>query len=104
MNCIYTVINEQTGEVLSAFRTAKTAKQFVENFLIDEKNNEISLILLDKSLTKSQQDKAIEKIRNTYDRTLNKLDAYYEYYCNSNVILTFGVDEYQVSEVPFFNE
>lgn len=98
MKTIYTVFNSSTQEILMAFTTAAAARCFLLDKLEDEKNNEISLILLDHELSRQDREANIKKITNIYTQAANRLEASYDfYYCNP-VITGFGVDEYEVNE------
>jgi hypothetical protein len=49
------------------------------------------------------KNKAIKKTENTYDTALNRLEASYKWFCNSELLEYFEVDEYIVYEVPIVN-
>ena len=98
MKTIYTVFNSATQEILMAFTTAAAARCFLLDKLEDEKNNEISLILLDRKLNKQTREANIKGITNIYAQALDRLEASYDFYCYNPIVTEFGIDEYEVKE------
>lgn len=100
MTNIYVVFNTETHTPLFSFKTAAEAYQYLEDTIIDERNNELSMIRLDRSMAAQDKNKAIEKTENIYDTAFNRLESSYKWFCNSDLLEYFEVDEYIVYEVP----
>ena len=103
MTNIYVVFNIETHTPVFSFKTAVEAYQYLEDTIIDERNNELSMIHLDQSMAAQDKNKAIEKTESIYDTALNRLEASYKCFCNSEFLEYFEVDEYIVYEVPIVN-
>lgn len=103
MTNIYVVFDIETHTPVFSFKTAAEAYQYLEDTIIDERNNELSMIHLDQSMAAQDKNRAIEKIENAYDTALNRLEASYKWFCNSELLEYFEVDEYIVYEVPIAN-
>lgn len=100
MKNIYVVFNAETHTPVFSFKTATEAYQYLEDTIIDERNNELSMIRLDQSMAAQDKNKAIEKTERIYDTALNRLESSYKWFCNSEFLEYFEVDEYIVYEVP----
>lgn len=100
MTNIYVVFNIETHTPVFSFKTAAEAYQYLEDTIIDERNNELSMIHLDQSMAAQDKNRAIEKTENAYDTALNRLEASYKWFCNSELLEYFEMDEYIVYEVP----
>jgi len=100
MTNIYVVFNIETHTPIFSFKTATEAYQYLEDMIVDEKNNEMSMIHLDRSMAAQDKNKAIKKTEDIYDAALDRLEASYKWFCNSEGLKYFEVDEYTVYEVP----
>lgn len=94
---IYVVSNDN-GEVIAAFMSAASAHSYLGDKLTDEKNNHISLILLDHDILQEDKNREVAKLNKIYNEALNRLDISYDFFRKESLDF-FSVDEYTVKEV-----
>lgn len=97
---IYVVSNDN-GDVMAAFMSAASAHSYLGDKLKDEKNNHISLILLDHDMMQEDKNREVAKLNKIYNEALNRLDTSYDFFRKENLDF-FSVDEYTVKEVCLF--
>ena len=95
---IYTIYNMETRDVVIAYDTAAAARSHLIDRLTDEKNTEISMVLLQTNTTKEKKREQIDKVNNIYEASFRRLDASYDFYYHNPNVNYFEVDEYMVIE------